>query len=180
MSTRVHPGSIMLEGFDAKTHQLGIKGVGELGVCGTCAAVEHAVFDATGLRVRDCPITLDKLLPRLSLGRARLRGREPMKILGVLLPGVTARDLIGPTTAWGLIPNTELQTVARTAGPVKVDMGLDYSHRLGRQGEHAIASAPPGATSGARHGGRPVQFCEELLTSGSARHGPITSKRCVE
>jgi hypothetical protein len=72
-----------------------------------------------------------------------------MKILGVLFPGFTALDLIGPTTAWGLIPNTELQTVARTAGPVKVDMGLDYSHRLGRQGEHAIASAPPGATSAA-------------------------------
>ena len=66
MSTRVHPGSIMLEGFDDKTNQLGIKSVGELGVCGTCAAVEHAVFDATGIRVRDCPITLDKLLPRLS------------------------------------------------------------------------------------------------------------------
>jgi hypothetical protein len=86
-----------------------------------------------------------------------------MKILGVLFPGFTALDLIGPTTAWGLIPNTELQTVARSAGPVKVDMDLDYSHRLGRQGEHSIASAPPGATSGARHGGRPVQSCEELL-----------------
>ena len=103
-----------------------------------------------------------------------------MKILSVLFPGFSGLDLIGPTTAWDLIPHSEFQTVARTAGPVKVDMGLDYSHRLGRQGEHAIASGPPGATSGARHGGRPVQSCEELLTSGSARPGRITSKRCVE
>jgi hypothetical protein len=162
----------MLEGFDDKTNQLGIKGVGELGVCGTCAAVENAVFNATGIRVRDCPITLDKLLPRLSPVALVSAGENPCRSWVF-----TALDLIGPTTAWGLIPNTELQTVARTAGPVKVDIGLDYSHR---QGEHAIASAPPGATSGARHGGRPVQSCEELLTSGSARHGRITSKRCVE
>ena len=44
---------------------LGMKGVGELGVCGTGAAVANAVFNATGVRVRDFPITLDKLLPGL-------------------------------------------------------------------------------------------------------------------
>jgi cyclohexyl-isocyanide hydratase len=55
-----------------------------------------------------------------------------MKILGVLFPGFTALDLIGPTTAWGLVPNTEFQTVARRAGPVKVDMGLEIvaTHHL--------------------------------------------------
>ena len=42
-----------------------MKGVGELGVCGTGAAVANAVFNATGVRVRDFPITLDKLLPGL-------------------------------------------------------------------------------------------------------------------
>jgi xanthine dehydrogenase YagR molybdenum-binding subunit len=39
--------------------------VGELGVCGTGAAVANAVFNATGVRVRDFPITMDKLLPGL-------------------------------------------------------------------------------------------------------------------
>ena len=47
-----------------------------------------------------------------------------MKILSVLFPNLTALDLIGPTTVWGLMPGAEFQTVARTPGPVKVDMGL--------------------------------------------------------
>jgi xanthine dehydrogenase YagR molybdenum-binding subunit len=36
-----------------------------LGICGAGAAVGNAVFSATGVRVRDLPITLDKLLPHL-------------------------------------------------------------------------------------------------------------------
>jgi putative intracellular protease/amidase len=50
---------------------------------------------------------------------------ESMKILSFLFPGFTALDLIGPTTVWGLMPGAEFQTVARTPGPVKVDMGLE-------------------------------------------------------
>ena len=38
------------------------KGVGELGICGVAAAVANAIYNATGVRVRDYPITLDKLL----------------------------------------------------------------------------------------------------------------------
>lgn len=41
---------------------LGAHGVGELGMTGTAAAVANAVFNATGKRIRDLPITLDKLL----------------------------------------------------------------------------------------------------------------------
>ena len=41
------------------------KGVGELGICGAAAAVANAIYNATGVRVRDYPITLDKLLERL-------------------------------------------------------------------------------------------------------------------
>jgi xanthine dehydrogenase YagR molybdenum-binding subunit len=41
------------------------KGVGELGLCGVSAAVANAIYNATGARVRDYPITLDKLLERL-------------------------------------------------------------------------------------------------------------------
>ena len=39
-----------------------MKGLGEIGIVGTAAAVANAVFHATGRRVRDLPITVDKLL----------------------------------------------------------------------------------------------------------------------
>jgi xanthine dehydrogenase YagR molybdenum-binding subunit len=41
------------------------KGVGELGICGVAAAVANAIYNASSVRVRDYPITLDKLLDRL-------------------------------------------------------------------------------------------------------------------
>ena len=41
---------------------LGARGIGEIGITGAAAAVANAVFNATGKRVRDLPITLDKLL----------------------------------------------------------------------------------------------------------------------
>ena len=44
------------------SNPLGLKGVGEIGIVGVAAAVANAVFHATGKRVRDLPITLDKLL----------------------------------------------------------------------------------------------------------------------
>jgi xanthine dehydrogenase YagR molybdenum-binding subunit len=40
----------------------GVKGVGEVGIVGAAAAIANAVYDATGIRVRDLPIRLDKLL----------------------------------------------------------------------------------------------------------------------
>jgi xanthine dehydrogenase YagR molybdenum-binding subunit len=58
--------AVLLDDFDDKANPLGMKGVGELGVCGTGAAVANAVFNATGVRVLEFPITLDKLLPALA------------------------------------------------------------------------------------------------------------------
>jgi len=43
------------------------KGVGELGICGIAAAVANAVYNATGVRVRDYPITLDMLIAKLEV-----------------------------------------------------------------------------------------------------------------
>ena len=59
--------AVLLESFDDKANILGAKGVGELGHCGANAAVANAVFNATGVRVRDFPITIEKLLPGLPL-----------------------------------------------------------------------------------------------------------------
>ena len=40
---------------------MGARGIGEIGITGVAAAVANAVFNATGKRIRDLPITLDKL-----------------------------------------------------------------------------------------------------------------------
>ncbi len=48
---------------DLHVNPLGAKGIGEIGIVGTAAAIANAVFHATGIRIRDLPITLDKLLP---------------------------------------------------------------------------------------------------------------------
>ncbi|MEI9428330.1 xanthine dehydrogenase family protein molybdopterin-binding subunit [Mesorhizobium sp. Cs1299R1N3] len=58
---------IFLEEHDDKANPLGSKGLGELGVCGAGAAVANAVYNATGFRVREFPITLDQMLPILPL-----------------------------------------------------------------------------------------------------------------
>ena len=47
---------------DDNGNPLGSKGIGELGICGSGAAVGNAVFNATGVRVREFPITLDRVL----------------------------------------------------------------------------------------------------------------------
>jgi xanthine dehydrogenase YagR molybdenum-binding subunit len=57
--------AVILDGFDDKANVLGVKGLGEVGICGAGAAIGNGVFNATGVRVRDFPITLDKLLPGL-------------------------------------------------------------------------------------------------------------------
>jgi xanthine dehydrogenase YagR molybdenum-binding subunit len=59
--------AVLLDGSDDVANPLGAKGVGELGNCGSGAAVANAVFNATGVRVRDFPITLDKVLAGLPL-----------------------------------------------------------------------------------------------------------------
>jgi xanthine dehydrogenase YagR molybdenum-binding subunit len=48
---------------DPHVNPMGVKGIGEIGIVGTAAAIANAVYHATGIRVRDLPITLDKLLP---------------------------------------------------------------------------------------------------------------------
>jgi len=53
---------IFVEEQDEIVNPLGAKGLGEIGVVGVAAAIANAVFHATGKRVRDLPITLDKVI----------------------------------------------------------------------------------------------------------------------
>ena len=56
---------IFLDETDPMSSPMKAKGVGELGLCGVGAAIANAIYHATGVRVRDYPITLDKLLAGL-------------------------------------------------------------------------------------------------------------------
>lgn len=60
-----HQEVIFLDETDPTTSPMKAKGVGELGICGVGAAVANAIYNATGVRVREYPITLDKLLSGL-------------------------------------------------------------------------------------------------------------------
>jgi xanthine dehydrogenase YagR molybdenum-binding subunit len=57
--------AIFLPELDDKSNPLKSKGIGELGVCGAGASIANAIYNACGVRVRDYPITLDKLFPAL-------------------------------------------------------------------------------------------------------------------
>lgn len=60
-----HQEVIFLDEVDPTTSPMKAKGVGELGICGVAAAVANAVYHATGVRVRNYPVTLDKLIDKL-------------------------------------------------------------------------------------------------------------------
>ena len=53
---------IFVEEDDSIFNSLGAKGLGEIGIVGVAAAIANAAYHATGIRARDLPITLDKLL----------------------------------------------------------------------------------------------------------------------
>ncbi|MDQ4419337.1 xanthine dehydrogenase family protein molybdopterin-binding subunit [Sphingobium sp. DEHP117] len=60
-----HQDVIFLDEADDKANPMKAKGVGELGLCGVGAAVANAIYNATGVRIRDYPLTLDKYLDKL-------------------------------------------------------------------------------------------------------------------
>jgi xanthine dehydrogenase YagR molybdenum-binding subunit len=53
---------IFVEEPDELINPMGIKGVGEIGIVGVAAAIANAIYHSTGKRVRDLPITLDKVM----------------------------------------------------------------------------------------------------------------------
>jgi len=60
-----HQEVIFLDETDPMSSPMKAKGVGELGICGVGAAVANAIYNATGVRVREYPVTLDKLLAQM-------------------------------------------------------------------------------------------------------------------
>jgi xanthine dehydrogenase YagR molybdenum-binding subunit len=53
---------IFVEEHDDVVNTLGAKGLGEIGIVGVAAAIANAVYHATGKRIRELPITLDKVM----------------------------------------------------------------------------------------------------------------------
>ncbi|MBJ7442477.1 MAG: xanthine dehydrogenase family protein molybdopterin-binding subunit, partial [Sphingopyxis sp.] len=53
---------IFVDEPDPEVTPLGVKGLGEIGIVGTAAAIANAIYHATGKRVRSLPITIDKIL----------------------------------------------------------------------------------------------------------------------
>jgi xanthine dehydrogenase YagR molybdenum-binding subunit len=51
-----------IDEHDPHVNPMGTKGIGEIGIVGTAAAISNAVYNATGIRIRDLPLTPDKLL----------------------------------------------------------------------------------------------------------------------
>src|SRR6195256_2314709 len=59
--------AIFLTELDDKSNPLKSKGIGELGICGAGASLANAIYNACGARIRDYPITLDKVLSKLPM-----------------------------------------------------------------------------------------------------------------
>jgi len=53
---------VLVDEDDPHVDSIGVKGIGEIGTTGVAAAIANAVYNATGTRIRDLPITVDKLL----------------------------------------------------------------------------------------------------------------------
>ena len=54
---------ILVDEDDPHVDAIGVKGIGEIGTTGVAAAIANAVYNATGIRVRDLPITIETILP---------------------------------------------------------------------------------------------------------------------
>lgn len=60
-----HQEVVFLDYPDDKSSPMKAKGIGEIGLCGVAPAIANAVYNATGVRVRDYPVTLDRHLAGL-------------------------------------------------------------------------------------------------------------------
>ncbi|KQO54035.1 MULTISPECIES: xanthine dehydrogenase family protein molybdopterin-binding subunit [unclassified Methylobacterium] len=58
----IHDIDVIFVEEEDKANPMGVKGLGEIGIVGTAAAIANAVYHATGKRIRDLPITIDKII----------------------------------------------------------------------------------------------------------------------
>ncbi|MBX9932749.1 MAG: xanthine dehydrogenase family protein molybdopterin-binding subunit [Methylobacterium sp.] len=58
----IHDIDVIFVEEEDRANPMGVKGLGEIGIVGTAAAIANAVFHATGKRIRELPITVDKIL----------------------------------------------------------------------------------------------------------------------
>ena len=82
-----HQEVIFLDEVDPISSPMKAKGVGELGLCGVGAAIANAIYNATGVRVRDYPITPEQAhrrTTRNSLIHYCLGGRFPLQMSGAI------------------------------------------------------------------------------------------------
>jgi xanthine dehydrogenase YagR molybdenum-binding subunit len=75
--------AVFLPETDDHSSAMKSKGLGELGICGAGAAIANAVYNATGIRIRDYPLTLDKVLRAWS----QVEGGQRSSAAPSLLPG---------------------------------------------------------------------------------------------
>jgi xanthine dehydrogenase YagR molybdenum-binding subunit len=73
--------AVFLPEADDRSSAMKSKGIGELGICGAGAAVANAVYNATGIRIRDYPLTLDKLLKVWAQGEGNQRSTADRPLL---------------------------------------------------------------------------------------------------
>jgi xanthine dehydrogenase YagR molybdenum-binding subunit len=55
-----------MDELDEKSSPMKAKGIGELGLCGVGAAIANAVYNACGVRIREYPLTLDKVIGKMA------------------------------------------------------------------------------------------------------------------
>ena len=73
---------MFLDELDPHSSAMKSKGLGELGICGAGASVANAVYNATGVRIRDYPLTLDKVLNGWTAeARPQERSAAPPRVL---------------------------------------------------------------------------------------------------
>jgi len=106
-----HLDVVFLDFPDAASSPMKAKGVGEIGVCGAVAAVANAITNATGVRVRDYPITLDKHLSKLPQVSGHMRGRGGRGRVPNSLGKLSTVNLL-----FGLLPSNAAMILRRMPG----------------------------------------------------------------
>src|SRR5262249_4070393 len=129
---------------------MGAHGVGEIGITGVGAAVANAIYNATGKRIRDLPITLEKLLRRPPWGP----GMDPPQACG-LFAIVRSRCAAHPSRlALGLGVGTAPAGARLHAGDAEADLVLSGPTSIGRPAPPRRARAGPAAAPQSRRPGR--------------------------